>query len=65
MPFTHHECPECGGPSVALTSVDMLLCADCKIYWDWKLAVGQKSVLIHGKVGEGDGKQDYQSQGDD
>tara|TARA_R110000868_G_C10972546_1_gene770381 strand:- start:27239 stop:27424 length:186 start_codon:yes stop_codon:yes gene_type:complete len=47
------KCPNCSSSTtIALSSVDKILCADCWIYSDWKLKEGQPSVLIEGKKGD-------------
>lgn len=48
-----YECLHCGSNAVVkLSSIDRLVCADCKSYQIWRLKPQQKSVLIEGKVGE-------------
>lgn len=52
MSFTKHTCELCDGKMIVLSSLNKLLCADCKHYQPWELKKGQKSVLIEGQTGE-------------
>ena len=36
---------ECGGPLVALRSVDLRICNDCKTETPWRLSEGQKPLI--------------------
>jgi hypothetical protein len=51
--FVGKKCGSCGGPLVVLSSINQLLCSDCKSRYDWRLKDGQKSVLIDGLQGDG------------
>lgn len=45
-------CEKCGSRyTIPLSSIDKIICDDCKHLSDWKLKPGQVSVLIEGKIG--------------
>lgn len=47
------KCKHCGyeGSMILLSSVDKMICPDCKKYSKWKLKPNQASVLCEGKTG--------------
>lgn len=53
------ECLHCGytGQMVLLSSINKKVCPECKSYNIWNLKTGQKSVLIHGMVGDDSGSE--------
>jgi len=52
MSFMRQECGTCGSKfTILLTSVNKVLCSDCKAYTDFRLKPKQASVLIHGLKG--------------
>ena len=52
MSFTKHTCDKCGGRMATLSSLNLLLCADCKHSRQFNLDKGQPSVLIQGMKGQ-------------
>ena len=47
------KCKHCGyeGSMILLSSIDKMMCPECKKYNKWKLKPNQASVLIEGKTG--------------
>jgi hypothetical protein len=55
---TRKTCAHCGSDAlIRLSSIDSLLCSDCKQYTNWKLKPSEASMLIEGRVGEDDDSQ--------
>lgn len=52
---TRKTCAHCGSDAlIRLSSIDSLLCNDCKQYTNWKLKPSEASMLIDGRVGQDD-----------
>jgi len=52
---TRKLCAHCGSDAlIRLSSIDSLLCSDCKQYTNWKLKPSEASMLIEGRVGQDD-----------
>lgn len=53
------RCGWCNSETVVkLTSQDRVICPDCRQYTSWRLAKGQKSILIEGRVGESESTEE-------
>jgi hypothetical protein len=50
---TRKTCAHCGSDAlIRLSSIDSLLCNNCKQYTNWKLKPSEASMLIEGRIGE-------------
>ena len=43
-------CPHCAAPLIALRSLNLRICADCKREFDWPLNAGQAPLLNNNRA---------------
>lgn len=45
------ECPKCSGPLARMSSLNLLICVDCRTEYDWLLKPNQPPLVDNNRSG--------------